>query len=258
MTRWFRMYECLLDDPKVQKLDPVLFKTWVNLLCLASRNDGVIPSIEDVAFSLRVEDDVARVRLNDLFDKGLLDTDDADNYTPHNWNARQYKSDKDVTAAERQRRKRDRDKDVTRDVTDMSQPPEQIQSRADTEQKEKTLVVPSATTTVENFDFDEFWKAYPPRLGDRGRKAALKAYKSAIKRASKPTILKGVQAYAAFCASEEKLNTPYVKLAASWLNQDGWTETYESFDPKLSKKMAALKAIEEHNAKSLNGDKTWD
>jgi uncharacterized protein YdaU (DUF1376 family) len=113
-----------------------------------------------------------------------------------------------------------------------------------------SLVVSSATTTVEDDDFEVFWEAYPPRLGDRGKKAALKAYKSASKRASKPNILKGVQAYAVFCAAEEKINTPYVKLAASWLNQDGWLEAYESFDPKLSKKMAALQAIEEHNSKS--------
>ena len=40
MQRWFRMYEEILDDPKVQKLPDDLFKAWVNVLALSSRNGG--------------------------------------------------------------------------------------------------------------------------------------------------------------------------------------------------------------------------
>jgi len=34
---WFRFYNDALDNPKVQLLPSDLFKTWVNLLCIASR-----------------------------------------------------------------------------------------------------------------------------------------------------------------------------------------------------------------------------
>ena len=50
MSRWFRFYDEALDDPKVQRLAPHLFKTWINLLCLASKEDGTMPSNDDIAF----------------------------------------------------------------------------------------------------------------------------------------------------------------------------------------------------------------
>lgn len=147
MTRWFRMYTDVLDDPKVQKLPPPLFKTWVNLLCLAGRNDGMLPGMDDIAFALRLDDDICAEHIQELVQRGLLDA--GDGLSPHNWDARQFKSDRDETAAERKRAQRNREKsskeaatqntcdmgggaeDVTRDVTDLSHPPEQ--SRADTE-----------------------------------------------------------------------------------------------------------------------------
>ena len=54
MSRWFRFYDEALDDPKVQRLAPHLFKTWINLLCLASKEDGTMPSNDDIAFRLRI------------------------------------------------------------------------------------------------------------------------------------------------------------------------------------------------------------
>jgi hypothetical protein len=104
MSRWFRMYDDLLDDPKVQRLDPVLFKTWVNLLCLASRNEGVLPPVDDVAFALRIDTDTLWSRMVELIDKGLID-ENADGGTlfPHNWNKRQFLSD---NSTERSRKHR--------------------------------------------------------------------------------------------------------------------------------------------------------
>lgn len=142
MSRWFRMYDDVLDDPKVQKLPPALFKHWVNLLCLASRNDGKLPGLDDIAFALRLDENVTRDMLRDLVQRGLID--ECDGLSPHNWAERQFKSDKDTTAAERKRKQRAREKEadvtpsahgvtqpVTRDDTEKSQPPEQIQNRAE-------------------------------------------------------------------------------------------------------------------------------
>lgn len=135
MSRWFRMYTDVLDDPKVQRLPPPLFKVWVNLLCLAGRHDGALPAIEDIAFALRLDEETAAAHIKELVTRGLIDDDDG--FSPHNWDNRQFKSDKDETAAERQRKKRDRDRsaNVTRDTSVTSHPPEtdteqiQIQSR---------------------------------------------------------------------------------------------------------------------------------
>jgi hypothetical protein len=100
---WFRFYHDALDDPKVQRLAPDLFKAWVNLLCLASKQDerGCLPSLEDIAFALRVDGDEAARYIGDLARAGLLDFDDE--MCIHNWHGRQRVSD-DVTERVRKHR----------------------------------------------------------------------------------------------------------------------------------------------------------
>jgi hypothetical protein len=126
------MYSDVLDDPKVQKLHPTLFKVWVNLLCLASRSDGMLPGVDDIAFALRVDEEAAAGYIRELVERGLLDA--GDGLTPHNWNERQFKSDTAENASERKRKQRARDKkpeshnNVTADDCDSHNevtPPEQ-------------------------------------------------------------------------------------------------------------------------------------
>lgn len=179
MSRWFRMYDDLLDDPKVQRLEPSLFKTWVNLLCLASKHEGKLPCADDVAFSLRLSNEAVKEAIETLMDKGLIDVVD-DEATPHNWHKRQYKSDKDETAAKRQAEKRARDKEtshanVTRDVTDKSQPPETEQNR--TEQKELMSEKisderPKRKQSDYPDQFKTFWLEYPTDPGMSKAEAA--------------------------------------------------------------------------------------
>ena len=73
MSRWFRFYEGALDDPKVQRLPPPVFKGWVNLLCLASRDKGRLPSLSDIAFALRVTEHEADTLIQALLTAGLID-----------------------------------------------------------------------------------------------------------------------------------------------------------------------------------------
>ena len=75
-------------------------------------------------------------------------------------------------------------------------------------------------------NFAEFWALYPKRHGAADRKAAVKAFLSALKRSDLKTILAGCVAYASDCAARGKINTEFVKQARTWLNADGWTETY--------------------------------
>ena len=95
MSRWFRIYDEALNDPKVQKLAPHLFKTWFNLLCLANKaGNGVLPSISDIAYHLRISDIDAQAAVDDLIMAGLLDISADKKLTPHNWAERQAPSDK--------------------------------------------------------------------------------------------------------------------------------------------------------------------
>lgn len=109
MSRWFRLYDELLDDPKVQRLSGDDFKAWVNLLCLASRNEGKLPAAADIAFALRLAPAKASATLARLVSAGLLDPV-SDGFEPHGWNARQYKSD---VSTDRVKRFRQRSKTAT-------------------------------------------------------------------------------------------------------------------------------------------------
>lgn len=95
MSRWFRMYNEALDDPKVQSLNGNDFKGWVNILLLACRHDGVLPSFDDVVFSLRLNPPTAAKLVKTLISNGLLDQSQTKDSvgSPHGWNNRQYKSD---------------------------------------------------------------------------------------------------------------------------------------------------------------------
>ncbi len=103
---WFRFYDTALDDPKVQRLKPQIFMDWVNILCLASRSDGIIPPIKDVAFGLRVSKPQAAFKLKILELAGLLDSTEA-GFEPHNWKVRQYKSDVSTDRVKRFRKRRE-------------------------------------------------------------------------------------------------------------------------------------------------------
>ena len=108
MSRWFRFYDDAINDPKALKLSDRTFRVWVGMLCLASKNGGVLPSFDDMAILLRMKPAQLQPELEKLIAAELLDHDD-NGIAPHNWNARQYKSDtKDATNAQRQKRYRDR------------------------------------------------------------------------------------------------------------------------------------------------------
>ena len=131
MSRWFRLYDEVLDDPKVQKLSPELFKFWINLLCLASKKDGVLPDAEAVSFALRTPFHETRECLDSLFQCGLLDQNKK-GMTPHGWSKRQYKSD---TSTDRVKRFRQRYRNVTPTVTE-TPPDTYTETDTDTEQKQ--------------------------------------------------------------------------------------------------------------------------
>jgi hypothetical protein len=128
MSRWFRFYSEAVDDPKVQTLPPELFKAWVNLLCIAARNGGIIGTLHETGFHLRCNGSETLEIVSSLMLAGLLE-EVQDRYEPHNWSKRQYKSD---TSTERVKRFRKRSKAVS------ETPPEyRVQIKEKEKEKEK-------------------------------------------------------------------------------------------------------------------------
>ena len=137
--KWFRFHTEALDDPKVQRLSPSLFKTWVNILCIAGANDGSLPSIDDLAFKLRLSVQDAEQQISDLVLAGLIDIAPDKRLSPHGWAARQYASDSSTERVRKLRAKtievpETKDETVCNGGRNVSEtPPEQKQSRLRTE-----------------------------------------------------------------------------------------------------------------------------
>ena len=140
MSRWLRLYDEVLDDPKVQKLSPELFKIWINLLCLASKHDGILPDAESVSFALRMTFHETNEALKKLVSCGLFDSTKK-GLSPHAWSKRQYKSD---TSTDRVKRFRQRSRNgqltvtVTAPETDTEQRQKQIQKQKQNRVKKLT------------------------------------------------------------------------------------------------------------------------
>lgn len=98
---WFRFYNDAVNDPKVQRLPPPIFKFWINCLCLASAGaGGVLPGVVDLAFSQRLSQKQAENYLNALVLGGLVDQTE-NGLKPHNWDHRQFKSDSSTERVKR-------------------------------------------------------------------------------------------------------------------------------------------------------------
>jgi hypothetical protein len=92
MSRWLRLYDDTINDPKILKLPEAMRWHWIAMLCVASKNDGALPILDDIAIQLRVTPAKATEIITVLVKAGLLDKTET-GFAPHNWNGRQYKSD---------------------------------------------------------------------------------------------------------------------------------------------------------------------
>jgi len=200
--KWFRFYHEVLDDPKVQRLPADLFKTWVNLLCVASKNGGHITAdYDELSFILRTTPEKVGEAIDALLNAGLLDQ--GETLHPHNWTLRQYESD-DSSGRVKRHRERERNGDVTASVT----PPEQ--NRPDSEQNR---------TEARRAWFSRFWKAYP-RKQDKGH--AEKAFDRACKTADPEAVIAACEKYR---WPEDK---QFIPLPATWLNGRRWEDEQSS------------------------------
>lgn len=154
MSRWFRMYDEILDDPKVQKLPPKLYKIWVNSLALCSRNGGHLPSIADCAFAFRETEETVSSAFHALKLEGLFVTIDG-TFQPKNWRKRQYKSD---TSTDRVREFRKRSRNVTETAPD-------TESDTETEKKNNPpkggYAFEGRIVKLSRRDFNTWRKSYP-------------------------------------------------------------------------------------------------
>src|SRR6266436_2110566 len=87
------MYNEVHSDPKVQLLPPILFRAWVNLMCLANMNEDILPPITEISYRLHITEAKVAEFVNTLIEKNLFEKRSNGQIEPHNWDNRQFKSD---------------------------------------------------------------------------------------------------------------------------------------------------------------------
>lgn len=218
MSRWFRLDDDIINDPKILLLPEAIRWIWVAFLCIASKNGGVLPAIEIIALNLRVKTTRAAEYLTRLVGAGLIDNDDGV-FAPHNWSARQYKTDTvDETAAERMRRYRERKRNERNGDAQVTRTREQI-TDTETQTEKKTTRASALDDWPEDFG-DQFWQAYPrktekisamKRLGNV-RKGGLVTFSD---------LMAGVKRYSDAVANADP---QYTKHPTTWLNAGCWAD----------------------------------
>lgn len=212
MSRWFRLYDDTLNDPKILKLSDKSYRVWIGILCIASKHEGRLPPFDDMALLLRMKADRLQPELEKLIAAGLIDHDD-DGLRPHNWQGRQYKSD---VSTERVKRFRNAHRNV-------SETPPETDTEAETEKD--IPAVPSARAAKPSGEFEDFWKAYPKRKGANPKSPAERKFVAAVKSGVDPgEIVASARRYADACRSDGSFGSGYVAQALTWLNQQRWQD----------------------------------
>jgi hypothetical protein len=152
VSRWFRFYDDVINDPKVLSLPDAMRWSWVAVLCVASKNDGKLPEVQHLALMLRVSKQRAAAILNTLQDAGLVDRSET-GFVPHNWDGRQYKSD---VSTDRVKRFRSNKRNVS---TAVSETAPESESETDTDDRIGDARARSTFTEGSKALATVFWKA---------------------------------------------------------------------------------------------------
>lgn len=177
---WFRMYSDFLEDAKMISLAFEDQRHFIGVLALKSSgllDQSCASEVMDklVAQKLWIDRSAIVEVKRRLIDAVLID----ENWQPLAWDKRQFVSDRDPTAAERQRRKREKDREnkdmqsvtdesrvtVTEPVTPCHAPVTPPDTDTDTD-TEKDVVRLARTPSR----FEEFWNSWP--RSDRKRNKA--------------------------------------------------------------------------------------
>jgi hypothetical protein len=193
---WFRFYHDAVNNPKVQRLPAQIFRFWVNALCLSAANDGWLPSIKDLQFSLRLSEAHLADFIGRLIDCELFDKEDQ-GIRPHNWDKRQFKSDCSTDRVKRFR-------NVSETANETPPDTEQIQI-----QNQNRKGAPR---------FDEFWLVCPRKIG---KQAAEKAWGIAASGVDAEAL---IQAMRSFAGQSKDTPVKYLPAPARWLSEKRWQD----------------------------------
>ncbi len=123
--QWIKLYDEILEDPKMGRLSDGAYRFCINLFLLASRQearDGSLPDLCDIAWILRLDEKTAASHLGELVKGGIV-THEGEKVTVTKFSDRQGKTE----TAERMKQYRDRKRKTGKDdepvTPDETEPP---------------------------------------------------------------------------------------------------------------------------------------
>lgn len=210
---WIKLHKSLLNDFEFSRL-PLASKALAPLLwVLASEyeNGSIDASLEEIAFRVHVTREELDAGLGPLIERGFFLCDSEP----------EPAAIKMLAVPEQ-----DASKVVRIDSL------EKEKRREETEKNSRPKPVERAQSR-----FEEFWKAYPRRLGDNPRKPAEEKFNRLVKTGVDPDVMiEAVKAMAVTNAAN--VGTQFIPQAVTWLNQQRWADhaaiAFEQPSQKLS------------------------
>lgn len=227
---WFRIHSQALSNPKIQKLDPEVFKIWFNLLCVT--NDDVssiirVTKCNDIIWSLRVSEERYNEVIELLLNRDLLIKVEG-GYQPKDWHEWQYTGEKKGSSTARVQKFRDKKRQEMEQSGDVSKtlqkrPPE-AETEAETEKKEDLFSgqdTPVQTRVDYKKLFEEWWVLYPTKIA---KIRCAEIYKKLLKggSVSHDQMMSGLRAY----LKCEKVEKGFILNPKKWLDEGHWGDTY--------------------------------
>lgn len=264
MSRWYRAYEGTVTDAKIGEAAlvagcsrSVAIASWHCILesCAAAQNGGKFDTTPRRVAVILGEQPSTIASVFDAFAELGMICDGAVTA----WKQRQFESD---TSTERSRkyRERQRNGDATLQQRDATPPYTDTETEEDTTSaaplaldggsasKPCLAKPPKPAVEADPEGFQDFWDAYPKRDGSPDRKGAVKAFRTALKRASLETILDGTEHFCAAMKARGKAGTEFVPQARTWLNGDRWNERYDAATAADSRQAQNLAILEKYRA----------
>lgn len=113
MTRWIRLHQSALHNPKLTTLTDRQHRAWNNCLLMAAAADGALPPVMHIASHLRMSIPDAELILSELVEVDLIDMSviaGVRSFKMHDWKEHQYLTD---VSTDRVRKFRNKNKDGT-------------------------------------------------------------------------------------------------------------------------------------------------
>jgi hypothetical protein len=84
--------------------------------------------------------------------------------------------------------------------------------------------------------FDDFWLAYPKRRGSNPKHPASLKFATAVKNGADPAhIISSARRFRDEAAEQGNIDTPFIPMASTWLNQKRWLDYAPDNTEKIAK-----------------------